>query len=42
MPIYKKGLIYYAVLNHPRDPTTGKVRKQWVRGGKTKREAQGC
>jgi len=40
MPVYKKGKIYYAVVERGRDPVTNKRIQQWVRSGPTKKGAQ--
>lgn len=40
MPVYKKGAVWYCVVERGRDPVTNKRKQQWVAGGPTKKGAQ--
>jgi Arm DNA-binding domain len=36
----KRGGYWYFVLDEPRDPATGKRRQKWIKGGRTRKEAE--
>jgi integrase len=38
--LIKRGGSWYFVLDQPRDPATGKRRQKWVKGGRTRKEAE--
>jgi integrase len=38
--LIKRGDFWYFVLDEPRDPATGKRRQKWVKGGRTRKEAE--
>jgi integrase len=38
--LIKRGDSWYFVLDQPRDPATGKRRQKWVKGGRTRKEAE--
>jgi integrase len=38
--VVKRGDSWYFVLDEPRDPATGKRRQKWVKGGRTRKEAE--
>lgn len=38
--LIKRGEWWYFVLDEPRDPATGRRRQKWVKGGRTRKEAE--
>ena len=38
--LIKRGDSWYFVLDEPRDPATGRRRQKWVKGGRTRKEAE--
>jgi integrase len=38
--LIKRGDAWYFVLDEPRDPATGRRRQKWVKGGRTRKEAE--